>query len=283
MANNTNITLTGRLGADPTNHSTGTQSICTFRLGSSRGYYDRNRQIWRDQPTTWVTVKTYRNLAANVSRSLHKGDPVIVSGYLVTEEWADRRTGERRSMNVIEATSIGHDIAQGISLFSRVNPSAGFAGRRREEQARGEQAREEQARGEQQSSAGAQQPPGAFGEFGASRQTAPAGGEPMASPWATSPSSAPSADASPAVTASADAPAASAPPCAGEAMPGAPASGAASAPVNEAIPVDGVPPAAGAPDGALGGAAGGADGMPMDGNAATVPDEFGTNGGGDAY
>lgn len=272
MANNTNITLTGRLGADPTNHSTGTQSICTFRLGSSRGYYDRNRQIWRDQPTTWVTVKTYRNLAANVSRSLHKGDPVIVSGYLVTEEWADRRTGERRSMNVIEATSIGHDIAQGISLFSRVNPSAGFAGRRREEQAR-----EEQARGEQAPSAGAQQPPGAFETFATPRQPAPAGGEAAASPWPTPSASAPSADASSAVTASAGVPAASAPPSAGGATPTAPSNGVP--PMNEPLPADGTPPAAGTP----GEAAGAVDGMPMDGNAATVPDEFGTNGGGDAY
>ena len=133
MANYTSITLTGRLGSEPTSYGTTTQSICTFRLGSSRGYYDRARQAWKEQPTTWVTVKTYRNLAANVSKCLHKGDPVIVSGYLITEEWADRRTGERRSVNVIEATSVGHDISQGISLFSRLSQGPRFEGRRRDE------------------------------------------------------------------------------------------------------------------------------------------------------
>lgn len=176
MANNTSITLTGRLGSDPTSYGTTTQSICTFRLGSSRGYYDRARQAWKEQPTTWVTVKTYRNLAANVSRCLHKGDPVIVSGYLITEEWADRRTGERRSVNVIEATSVGHDISQGISLFSRLNQGPRFEGRRRDDR--------EYAQNDGGASSSGEQPARDSLQPGA--QPADPGGSAGESPWPSS-------------------------------------------------------------------------------------------------
>lgn len=119
MANNTSVMLIGRVGSDPVRRGNSQQGICTFRLASSRGYYDRNTRAWREQPSTWVTVKTYRTLAENVMRSVHKGEPVIVSGSLITESWTDRASGEMRAMNVIEAATVGHDLSRGTADFNR--------------------------------------------------------------------------------------------------------------------------------------------------------------------
>ena len=63
------------------------------------------------------TVKAWRGLARNVGASLHKADPVVVTGRLQVEEWQGG-DGPRTSL-VIEATSIGHDLSRGRSLFAR--------------------------------------------------------------------------------------------------------------------------------------------------------------------
>lgn len=119
MASNTSVTLIGRVGSKPSRYGNSQQGICTFRLASSRGYYDRATGKWKEQSTTWVTVKTYRTLADNVLRSVRKGEPVIVSGSLITESWTDRATGELRAMNVIEANAVGHDLSRGTADFNR--------------------------------------------------------------------------------------------------------------------------------------------------------------------
>ncbi|WP_236036967.1 MULTISPECIES: single-stranded DNA-binding protein [Bifidobacterium] len=113
------ITITGRVGSNPQGHGNGSPpTICTFRLGSTRGYYDASRK-WRSLPTTWITVKAYRTLAANVHASVRTGDPIIVVGVLATEEWSSEN-GEKRSRIVIEASNVGHDLNYGMT-----RPSAG--------------------------------------------------------------------------------------------------------------------------------------------------------------
>ncbi|MBW3091834.1 single-stranded DNA-binding protein [Bifidobacterium sp. 82T10] len=121
------VTITGRVGSTPQGfgHSS-PPSICTFRLGCTRGYYDANRQ-WKSLPTTWITVKTYRALAANVISSVRTGQPVIVVGVLATEEWtADN--GDKRSRNVLEASSVGHDLNYGTSHLNQTKRDGAAGG-----------------------------------------------------------------------------------------------------------------------------------------------------------
>ncbi|MGD7786873.1 single-stranded DNA-binding protein [Propionibacteriaceae bacterium Y1700] len=69
--------------------------------------------------TTWLTVKTFRSLAENVAISLRRGTPVIVVGRLRTDVWDDPKTGERQERQVLEATTVGHDLSLGSSRFKR--------------------------------------------------------------------------------------------------------------------------------------------------------------------
>lgn len=87
------------------------------------GYYDAKTKAWREFPTTWMTVKAFKTLANNVLQSLHKGDPVLVTGSLSTEEWT--KEGQKRSALVLEADGIGHDMAMGVSTFQRVKSGGG--------------------------------------------------------------------------------------------------------------------------------------------------------------
>ena len=118
MSQQANITINGFVGADPVSfgQAQGVQG-CSLRLGCTRRYFHGTRKEWVDQPTTWITVKAFRTLASNVLLSVHKGDPIVVTGMLNMENW--QQDGANRSRIVIEANTIGHDLTLGVSTFQR--------------------------------------------------------------------------------------------------------------------------------------------------------------------
>ena len=113
------ITVTGVVGSDPRVHVT-TQglAITSFRLASTRRYFDRAKSTWEDGETNWYTVSGFRQLAHNAAASVHKGDRVVVNGRLRLRAWEN---GEKSGTAVeIEADSIGHDLAWGITTLTKV-------------------------------------------------------------------------------------------------------------------------------------------------------------------
>lgn len=117
--------LRGRVGTEPRRFETSNGCGCSFRMASTRRYYDRNAQEWKDGPTLWITVKAFRTLAQNALASVHKGQPVIVAGMLAAEEWED--DGTQRFSTAVYADSLGHDLARGTSQFSKVARAGGEA------------------------------------------------------------------------------------------------------------------------------------------------------------
>ncbi|WEV59575.1 single-stranded DNA-binding protein [Bifidobacterium sp. ESL0728] len=121
MAQQGIVTISGFMGANPQSFGKeGGPAAVSFRIGCTTRYFNPAVNEWRDRPTTWITVKVFRQLAENVFSSLKKGDPVIATGNLATEEWT--RDGTKHSRMVMEATSVGHDLSFGISAFQRVKP-----------------------------------------------------------------------------------------------------------------------------------------------------------------
>lgn len=114
------ITITGFLGSEPTplGMHDGARAACRFRLACTRGYRDGAGR-WQSLPTTWITVKAFRELALNIVNSLHKGQAVIVVGVLSTEEWKDE-DGNPRSHTFIEASNVGHDLDYGVTVVRRI-------------------------------------------------------------------------------------------------------------------------------------------------------------------
>jgi single-strand DNA-binding protein len=117
------ITVTGVVGSDPRLHVT-TQglAIASFRLASTRRYFDRAKGTWEDGETNWYTVSGFRQLASNAIASVHKGDRVVVHGRLRVRSWEN---GEKSGLAVeIEADSIGHDLSWGITSLTKVRREA---------------------------------------------------------------------------------------------------------------------------------------------------------------
>ena len=122
--NEIKTTVFGFMGTQPARlGQPGATPVCSFRLGSTPAYYDAAARVWKRKSTTWLTVKAFRTLAVNALACLHKGDPVIVSGSLVTEEWTS--DGQSHNSLVLVADSIGHDLARGQDTFTKIQSGAG--------------------------------------------------------------------------------------------------------------------------------------------------------------
>ncbi|MCU1425639.1 MAG: Single-stranded DNA-binding protein [Microbacteriaceae bacterium] len=117
------ITLTGVVGTIPRNLVTSDNlAVTSFRLASGQRRFDRSQQKWVDGETNWYTVTAFRQLAVNASKSIVKGEHVVVTGRLRVRDWT---AGDRAGTTVdIEAEALGHDLTWGTSSFTRVMTAA---------------------------------------------------------------------------------------------------------------------------------------------------------------
>lgn len=119
MSTQSTLTVTGFVGSS-VRFSVGQEGgvpYASFRLGSTQRVFDRATQAYKDTPTQWYTVKVWRQVATNVVQSLRKGDPVVVTGRLRTQEWANLE-GTHTTL-VLEATALGHDLVFGTTRLER--------------------------------------------------------------------------------------------------------------------------------------------------------------------
>jgi len=117
------ITLTGIVGSVPNAiTSKAGVPITSFRLASTQRRYDRSKGEWVDGDTSWFGVNTFRQLAANASQSIEKGDRVIVTGRVRLRDWT---TAERRGTSVeVDAEAVGHDLSWGTATWVRTSRSS---------------------------------------------------------------------------------------------------------------------------------------------------------------
>lgn len=121
---NDNVTILGRVGADPKRSETANGvAVVNFRVASTQRRFDSKTQTWIDAGTNWYNVSAFRQLADHVKASLHQGDGVIVTGKLKLREWEN---AERKGMSAdIDAETVGHDLRWGASAFAKASrPSA---------------------------------------------------------------------------------------------------------------------------------------------------------------
>ena len=67
----------------------------------------------------FVTVTCWRSLAENVATSLHKGQPVVVSGRFYMREYTVEEA--TRTTYELEATTVGHDLSRGVADFQKLS------------------------------------------------------------------------------------------------------------------------------------------------------------------
>lgn len=111
----TSITLTGRLGSEVSLSETSSgHQVATFRLASNPRRWVNGQ--WQNAPTSWFTVKAWRQLAVHAHQSLRSGDPVVVLGRLTADVW-EKDDGQKTTRHFVVATSLGPDLALGTTTF----------------------------------------------------------------------------------------------------------------------------------------------------------------------
>lgn len=150
MSNDVKVTVTGNAGSDPVIRRSGSGTEwTTFSVASTRRIRDTNGEFY-DGPTIWFQVKAWGHPAVNISKSVKKGQPVMVAGRLEVDEWGD--PARPRTSLVISADSVGPNLMKGRAEFQRVIPS--------------------------------DEPPGAReSSFGQAGQSGPGHGTPVPDPW----------------------------------------------------------------------------------------------------
>jgi single-strand DNA-binding protein len=93
-------------------------SSAKMRVAYTTRRLNRETGEWVDGATTFVNVVCWRGLADNVTKSLRKGEPVLVVGRLHIRSYNDTE-GRPRTAAEVEATAVGHDLSRGVSNFSR--------------------------------------------------------------------------------------------------------------------------------------------------------------------
>ena len=124
MANEAHFSVVGFVATQPRGGYTtrGSRSV-SMRVGWTPRSFDRDKGEWADQPSSFVTVQCYKKVAEHAAVCLRRGDPIVVRGTLRVREFVDQQ-GVRRSSVEVMADSIGHDLARGITVFSKTPAQA---------------------------------------------------------------------------------------------------------------------------------------------------------------
>jgi single-strand DNA-binding protein len=79
MSDINNVTIVGRLGADPELKQAGSSQVCKMRVATSRKWKDKNTGEMRED-TQWHSVDVWGPQAESCSKYLRKGQEVGVVG-----------------------------------------------------------------------------------------------------------------------------------------------------------------------------------------------------------
>ena len=124
--NEAQINLTGYVATQPLAKTlkNGVTTV-SMRVAWTPRRQDRVTGEWVDGQTSYVTVNCWRRLAANVAICVRKGDPVAIQGRVSVRPFDDKDGRPRISVE-IDASSVAHDLNQGVSQFSRIRPQTGM-------------------------------------------------------------------------------------------------------------------------------------------------------------
>lgn len=101
-------TIRGNLGANPELATLPSGTVAArLRIAAAQNQIERDK----NNPTVWLDVRAYGDLASRCAETLHTGDPVLVIGHWRAEEWEADDGGKRRR-TYIYATGAGPDLSR---------------------------------------------------------------------------------------------------------------------------------------------------------------------------
>lgn len=115
----TPLTVVGRIITTPERRRAGDKDVVNFRIASNARYRNADG-LWEDGKSLFLAVTCWGKLGTGVIASVSRGDSVIVTGWVHTNEYEDR-DGNRRSSVELKATAVGPDLNRYIASIEKLN------------------------------------------------------------------------------------------------------------------------------------------------------------------
>lgn len=126
MANETYLTIRGRLTSDPEMRFTPSGAgVANFTVAVNARKFDKQTNEWKDKEAKFWRCAAWNQgkltLAENIAEGLKKGDAVLVYGEVETRSY-ETKEGEKRTVDEIRIESIGKD----LTFHKPVQQGGGF-------------------------------------------------------------------------------------------------------------------------------------------------------------
>ncbi|MBY8864039.1 single-stranded DNA-binding protein [Nocardia sp. CA2R105] len=123
MAQDTTLTITGNLTADPELTFTPRgDAVMNFTVASTPRYFDRATNEWRDGDPLFLRCSVWRQAAENAAESLTRGSRVSVSGRLKQRTFTTRE-GDTRTVIELEVDELAASLRYATAKITRNAPA----------------------------------------------------------------------------------------------------------------------------------------------------------------
>lgn len=116
------VVIEGRMASEPElRFIPSGAAVCNFRVAASQMKKNEQTGAWEDDKQCFLSVAVWRDMAENVTETLHTGDPVVVTGRLSQREY--EQDGQRRTAYQVDADSVGPDLRWATARVARTQRS----------------------------------------------------------------------------------------------------------------------------------------------------------------
>ncbi|MEX0658896.1 MAG: single-stranded DNA-binding protein, partial [Egibacteraceae bacterium] len=106
MATDNQITIVGNLADDPDlRYTPNGVPVANVRVAVNQRFFNKEKGDWDERLDGFFTCNVWRDMAENVSESLHRGDRVLVTGRLRSRSY-ETKDNETRWVTEIEADEV---------------------------------------------------------------------------------------------------------------------------------------------------------------------------------
>ncbi|WP_131104049.1 single-stranded DNA-binding protein [Ornithinimicrobium sufpigmenti] len=142
MANETPITLVGRLTADPELRFTPSgAAVVNLNIACNERKFNKQTNEWEDGTPVFWRASAWRDLAERIAETLQKGHAVVAYGFVEGQTWQDKDTGKDRYGQQVQLQAIGPDLrwmtaqtAKATSSNNQGQQGGGWGGQQAQQQ-----------------------------------------------------------------------------------------------------------------------------------------------------
>jgi single-strand DNA-binding protein len=127
MATDNVVTLVGNITDEPELRFTpGGAAVANFTVAVNRRFRNQDGS-WDDKLDGFFRCSCWRDMAENVSESLHKGARVVVTGRLQQRSWDDN-DGNKRSTIEVQVDEVGPSLRWATAQITKARRDKGSQG-----------------------------------------------------------------------------------------------------------------------------------------------------------